>query len=243
MRKDFRARAQPLLSLLHALLLRANPSPPTPTMCCWHILSYAKTQCLIETLARSGPGKELFWTVWWLAPAKLPRCGGSWAYHCLSQSCADHCMLSLSVHPVSAPWSLAPAPIAVSLVFSSVSYVGFPRLLTMLLFICQSWNNFSPSWLKSFTEASLLQLSPQWRIRTTGRISWATHTKLPQKPKVLSGIHYRVCSMRKPVLNITTNCCLMSKTSFGRKDSSTNFIGINTEGVGSLAVERARKGG
>jgi len=32
----------------------------------------------------------------------------------------------------------------------------------------------------------------------------------------------------------------MSKTSFSRKDSSTDFIGINTQGVGSLVMERVR---
>lgn len=45
------------------------------------------------------------------------------------------------------------------------------------------------------------------------------------------------------MINITTNSCLMSKTSFGRKDSSTDIVGINTEGVGSLVMERMRKAG
>lgn len=35
----------------------------------------------------------------------------------------------------------------------------------------------------------------------------------------------------------------MSKTSFVRKDSSTDLIGINTQGVGSLVMERVRMAG
>lgn len=40
------------------------------------------------------------------------------------------------------------------------------------------------------------------------------------------------------MLNITTNCCLMSKTLFGRKDSSTDLMGVKTQGVGGLSIKR-----
>lgn len=112
---------------------------------------------------------------------------------------------------------------------------------TTLLFVCQSWNNCRLIWPRRFTgivsaptQCSMENMHS--RLRWGQSFTTANKAKLQQKPQVLSGTHGGVCSVRKLVINITTNCCLMSEISYGRKGCSTNFIGINTQGVGSLVM-------